>query len=625
MRKTLLCALLFLLTAAVLAVGVSALGEEMTAAYGTPTVDGTVDDVWASADRQPLKYVKAGDLKTDTYTLPDDLSVYASMLYDNTALYFLFEITDNEFAFNSTVGDWKNDCIYLYVDEVGDADPVWTPQQSQIALVPEDGFEMINPARKGTGPSSYQFAYTFPTATTCVIEFKYVPIDMSLKEGTEFMVDFQYNDSVEAATRDYCLGWSDESDNAANDAGIWGYVTLGKAGDAAAPAAPVDADATAAYAAKIPVIDGDIDDIWNTTEAMEAIMYENQEWTVEDLVDMGFATGYTKVLWREDTLYLLAVITDATMDSDAKSTTNGINFWVSETFSGNSDFNQAPGDWHIFCNADGGTNYYTGNKDVYNQAEMAAVRTSDGYIVEAAVPVLTADFEYSAGHKIGYNISVDDDSDADNNRDTFTSWQDYSGRAYWSDPSTLNEVALVAEGSSSGAAASGAELLAKSFDTIFVDGEMMVDGRANDWLAENPVEGDIVQLEVRGWSHLSTPITGYAYTIDGGTAEKSEDFIQDRPDVKAAIHEEAEGFDIQIDVSGLGAGDHLIKVFAIDADGGLVDTGFDFPFTMTGGAAPAPEAPAGYPASGESGNFMMGKVIGNETGWDGTAGSGAAS
>ena len=44
-------------------------------------------------------------------------------------------------------------------------------------------------------------------------------------------------------------------------------------------------------------------------------------------------------------------------------------------------------------------------------------------------------------------------------------------------------------------------------------------------------------------------------------------------------------------------------------------------------AAPAetPAAPAGYPASGESGNFMMGRIIGNETGWDGTAGSGAAS
>ena len=34
---------------------------------------------------------------------------------------------------------------------------------------------------------------------------------------------------------------------------------------------------------------------------------------------------------------------------------------------------------------------------------------------------------------------------------------------------------------------------------------------------------------------------------------------------------------------------------------------------------------ASYPASGESGNAMIGKVIGNETGWDGTAASGAAS
>ncbi len=194
-----------------------------------------------------------------------------------------------------------------------------------------------------------------------------------------------------------------------------------------AAAAQAADGATAAKAAKPPVIDGSIDDVWDTTEAMSALVYDNVEWDFEDLTDMEIATGYTKVLWQEDTLYLLAVITDKTMDSDAKSTTNGINFWVSETNSGKETFNEADGDWHIFCNADGGTNYYTGNKDVYNQVEMAAVRTSDGYIVEAAVPVLTADFEYSAGHKIGYNISVDVDSDADNNRDTFTSWQDYSG------------------------------------------------------------------------------------------------------------------------------------------------------------------------------------------------------
>ena len=187
----------------------------------------------------------------------------------------------------------------------------------------------------------------------------------------------------------------------------------------------------------------------------------------------------------------------------------------------------------------------------------------------------------------------------------------------------VSEVVLCTANVPSAVATSDTELLAKSWDTIFVDFEMMVDGSAGAWLADNPIEGDIEDFELRGWAHLATPIPAFAYTIDGGDPVQSEDFIQDRPDVKAAIHEEAEGFDIQIEVADLGAGDHLIKIYAVDANGGLVDTGFDFPFTLIRDEAPA--APAGYPASGESGNFMMGKVIGNETGWDGTAASGAAS
>ena len=610
-----------------------------------------------------------------------------------------------------------------------------------------------------------------------------------------------------------------------------------------AMAAEAADDVTAMKAAKPPVIDGSIDEVWDTTEAMSALVYDNMEWEFADLTDMDIATGYTKVLWQEDTLYLLAVVTDKTMDSDAKSVTNGINFWVSETDSGKESFNEADGDWHIFCNADGGTNYYTGNKNVYGQAEMAAERTADGYIVEVAVPVMTSGFEYAAGNKIGYNISVDDDQDGDNNRDTFTSWQTYDGRPYWEKTSALNEVTLVggegasagtsaadqkvpvdvveipekavtvdgviadgewdgatrmllnisntstwtengagivgtdgwsklghtdddfstelaftvdgenlyilltrkdstlnfasdnyhrpyssdcalmwfydpdygaqyglqllaanksgtpiigyffmdsdqndsvnmmedgyaeavtkttadsyvmearvdmsgmddfghdmlatgnirvtwcavnicedgwdsddgqhvlwgtynyqaqykgvndwdnapaaklSGGSSSGAGtdtaasdASGAELLAKSWDTIFVDYEMMVDGNAGGWLADNPVEGPIEQVELRGWAHVSTPIKGFAYTIDGGEAVRSEDFIQDRPDVKAVIHEEAEGFDMSIELDKLAVGDHVIKIYAIDANDNLVDTTFEFPFVKE--AAPEPQ------------------------------------
>ena len=91
-----------------------------------------------------------------------------------------------------------------------------------------------------------------------------------------------------------------------------------------------DTDSTAAQAVKAPVIDGEIDKIWDTTPQLDGVVCDmGPDWTMEDLLDMDMATGYTKVLWAEDALYFLAVVYDKTMESDASSTTNGINFCVS--------------------------------------------------------------------------------------------------------------------------------------------------------------------------------------------------------------------------------------------------------------------------------------------------------
>ena len=97
--KKFLSALLALTCTATLALSVSAVGETYTAQKGTPVIDGTVDDVWANAEKVQLTHVKAGDLKGDG-TMPEGLSVYASMLWDESAFYFLFDIHDDDFAFN---------------------------------------------------------------------------------------------------------------------------------------------------------------------------------------------------------------------------------------------------------------------------------------------------------------------------------------------------------------------------------------------------------------------------------------------------------------------------------------------------------------------------------------------
>ena len=241
--KKFLSALLALTCTATLALSVSAVGETYTAQKGTPVIDGTVDDVWANAEKVQLTHVKAGDLKGDG-TMPEGLSVYASMLWDESAFYFLFDIHDDDFAFNSEAGDWKNDSVYLYIDELSTGGGTWLEGQSQNAIIPAEDLTLV--PRKGTAPSEYQVAWSFPEETHCIIEYKYVPSDIEpeeLVEGFTFLGDFQYNDADAFLTRPYCLGWSDEDDSAADNADVWGVITLGGAGETAETEAETEAAA----------------------------------------------------------------------------------------------------------------------------------------------------------------------------------------------------------------------------------------------------------------------------------------------------------------------------------------------------------------------------------------------
>ncbi len=241
--KKFLSALIALTCTATLALSVSAVGETYTAQKGTPVIDGTVDDVWANAEKVQITHLKAGDLKSEG-VIPEGLSVSASMLWDESAFYFLFDIHDDDFAFDSEAGDWKNDSVYLYIDELSTGGGTWQEGQSQNAIIPAEDMTLV--PRKGTAPSEYQVAWSFPEENHCIIEFKYVPADLEpeeLVEGFTFLGDFQYNDADDFLTRTYCLGWSDEDDSASNNAGIWGVITLAGSGETAETEAETEAAA----------------------------------------------------------------------------------------------------------------------------------------------------------------------------------------------------------------------------------------------------------------------------------------------------------------------------------------------------------------------------------------------
>lgn len=199
------------------------------------------------------------------------------------------------------------------------------------------------------------------------------------------------------------------------------------------------ADSTAQYANTKPVIDGTIDDVWSTTAAQESTFLGDN--------DGEGISGYTKLLWDDDYLYVLAVVQDATMlQAASPSTTDSIDVWVSETNSSSDGYPEA-GDY-IFSISPYNTlgSYYIGSEAALSAVEFTAVMVGDtSYVIEARMPWQTPGFAPAAGTVIGYNVSFNNDLDGDNARDSWVSWQDYNDRYYWSNTSALNTVELTGE------------------------------------------------------------------------------------------------------------------------------------------------------------------------------------
>jgi len=220
--STLLCVILLATT---MAATVSAVGETMTAKKGVPVIDAEIDEIWAAADRQALGYVKAGDLKGID---PEFETTFASALWNDGYLYFLFEVTDddvtNEFGGDPTAREWKNDTIFLYIDEENTkSESLWIEGTYQIAFC-YDG-TAVTPRNGGTYTKEIIHAAK-QTDNGFIIEVAFPPEIITLAAGMEIGVDYQYNDGTEAGSRDYCLGWSDEIDGASGNASIWGTLTL---------------------------------------------------------------------------------------------------------------------------------------------------------------------------------------------------------------------------------------------------------------------------------------------------------------------------------------------------------------------------------------------------------------
>ena len=502
------------------------------AVRGTPAIDGEIEDLWASVPAYPVDRLKDG---RDT-----GITSQFRVMWQEDALYVLIEVNDKDHSF--TGGPSVGDGMEVYFDlnnlkSAGFEDDL----QAYFAMCADDETYLTYDG-SSMGSLNLQEAATVAMKTSdegYVYEAQILmaPMETKLAAGQTIGFDIQVNDQVSGESeRSGAYGWSDDANNAWQGTMLYGDITL--TDDGAAPAS------AASDSGVMTILGFDYKDCGEN--ANEQLQYGSEDPTISTSIPLKPLDG--------------ATAEGAWFDFDVPTTADGD---VEFTF-----LYAAKGDRYMDVTFNGETKRVvcpdTGNFQTFSETSVTF----------AGVPAGTGTLRLAAPSDYSDDVKTP-------NVDVIT----VKG----------NVAASASAGESDSAAeASGTELLNKSWDTIFVDYEMMVDGNAGDWLAENPVEGPIDALEFRGWVYLSTPIKGFAYAIDGGEAVRSGDFIQDRPDVKAAIAEPAEGFDIPIEVDTLGEGEHVIKFFAIDENDDLVDTTFEFPFTKE--AAPEKAEPAPDPA-----------------------------
>lgn len=174
-----------------------------------------------------------------------------------------------------------------------------------------------------------------------------------------------------------------------------------------------------AETATAPAIDGDIDELWANAGTVE---------TTKQVEGTAGASAVFSTLWRDNMLYLLAEVTDPTVD------VSGSDPWIQDSVeiyvdAGNyKNGSYRYDDTQIRISADNVVSFGTGDEPFQRaRVESATTRTETGYLVEVAVSLLESG---GAGSFQGLDLQVNDASNGA--RTSIRNWADPSGAGYQS-------------------------------------------------------------------------------------------------------------------------------------------------------------------------------------------------
>lgn len=182
------------------------------AKFGTPVIDGKVDDIWASAPESEVSTrITAWEGATGT----------VKALWDEKFIYCLVEVEDDVLN-KSSANKHEHDSVEIFLDQNNDKTPSYGPDDGQyrVNFKSESSF--------GTTPGTAGFMSGAARTPTGYLVEMAIPLVSAAKEGLILGFDAQINDANAEGLRQGIAKFSDPTDNSWSSAAAWGNLELVK-------------------------------------------------------------------------------------------------------------------------------------------------------------------------------------------------------------------------------------------------------------------------------------------------------------------------------------------------------------------------------------------------------------
>jgi endo-1,4-beta-xylanase len=294
--------------------------------------------------------------------------------WDGRSLFVIAEVADRT--------NDRGDAVDVFVDETNAKAPAYVAGDRHVQVRRDRG-ERI--------PGGYR------------VELR-VPLDAESAVGRQIGFDLRVHDAHGAGQT---ASWNDALHGQDTDTSRWGILTL------VAEVSRVDA------ARGTPVIDGVEDAVWKRARPITTGVH---------VVGSSGATATARLLWDSGHLYVLAAVTDPTLDESSPNAfeQDSVEVFVDPNNGKTPGFEDEDGQYRVSFSNHQTINGIFGATAIANNLASATRVVPGGYVVELSVALPT--IHPREGSLLGFDLQVNDASGGV--RTAATTWHDPTGRSF---------------------------------------------------------------------------------------------------------------------------------------------------------------------------------------------------